>query len=597
MLLIAFLISYVMAVAAGSISAGIRTRTSWINCIPAVSLSVLLLNALIAQIANILFQLNLTVLLFICICLCVFLLCMLDAMKQVHDRKGCRSSTFRFSKNEVATLISFLILLIFCYLVTRLQFGSALLPNYSSSDGATHLYSGEDIATGSPLTSRFFPHYLLANILIAIGYPNISAHLSYGAFILTDAFVFYIGSLLAFIIFKRISKRILPSLILTMLCFGGYHLNAIVFGFMYWDDGSYCLLLLAASLLLWDRNKGFATAFALLSIYGISITYNLFIPIGLLVVFMYFVYENTSWIKTHTLKSLIAGVLLIAFCFAGLSLIVCSGYVDGLRGNGYSYTEGFGSFVPLIPLVLCGLIKLIKTKTKDTEKIMISAFFTSAAIAYAIAFALFVFQLFSSYYFSKFYPVLWDAFFMMAAYSFCRSAEPDSSQKFSFPVCYLVLLIILFAFSISGFSAKLSEKMPNYPSAVADSFFGVYNANLREMRSKNVSEDEIELWEQLQRIGEMEGYYIPLLSDPIDLYWYDATLHDTAPTGYRTFQYWLYEGGDQEKASRLVDNLSGYSYVGVKTGASLPESFTLLDDEYETAFENSAGKIYKLTSN
>ncbi len=591
MLFVCYVIGFLLAAFALSFALGARSLIEMLERWPLGAFSILAIDALFGQILSASFSL-----------VSAALVSVLNLLLAVGIPILSRRSTQAFVLSrlkpcgaDVSRVLwltgSYLVVLVFVIACAVMQFGPELRPNYASTDPGSHMYESMEVAESGALRGMFFTHYLTALWIQLLG--DIVAPIElFRAFIISDLLLYLLGSWLVYVIINHVAGRgshPFIALAITLLCIAGYPLNDIVYGFSYLGAGvSFIAALLYAALLYCEKPLRSVLLSQPLCLYGLCISYVLFIPLGVAFLVLFGAYIFREHLKAHKVMLIVAGSL-IAVCSVLLIAWIAfsSGKVNALSNIGHSYNDLIGSFLPALPFVCSGIVLLLCKRPKSWWCLL--SFLCVTIAAAIVFFVLYCAGKVSTYYYFKLYFVLWPAAFFVAASCFSLASKEFA---ISLKAC-LVIWMVLLGFSVSGTDDRLSMSRSDInPSPNVDSLFGVYKDNLREMCGQKISQEEVDIWRRANELSSESGSYVPLLGSNKSVYWYEGTTHNRSDKGMRHFQYWLYDDG--ERGSLLIDRLADVSFVAVLDEAMLPQEVKEYLDGREAVYSNESGTIYRL---
>lgn len=478
--------------------------------------------------------------------------------------------------------------------------------NYqSSTDCSRHLLFARAIAKDSYTISTVMPFMAInTGLFLEAIYAFIKPYEDVQIFIITDIImIFFHGNIFFALIRNKLDKNKLLLIIggaASVFYMMGYPLNNMVFGTSYLGAGMLVSILI---FILIDRyeNKEIGTKFFLVSIalalVGLLESYQLFFPIVLVGVIVYYINKNiisrnaslqkyTAWILSGLF---LACALVIGLYFKFLPL---GESITGLLSMaGYMYCSLFGDFIFLLPILVYRIYRCYKTKTWTFDFIM-GMFMISYIIAFLYACYL---GRVSPYYYYKNYYLFW----VVAFYMVMQTASAMEKERLDGIVVYFLSILVLWVFTFGGIESFIEEKSDingqqiNYElhgRALFRLYSWNYDKGRKEVTPIQMSDDIIELYHKVADISISEGEQIQCLNCILFGYFeYYALAYQWELISYDEKQY-----GSQYMLDKVLNDGDKYTCVIYETCKEIePETQEYLDT-YEKIYENAAGCIYKI---
>lgn len=491
--------------------------------------------------------------------------------------------------HSLSTVVPYMLLFLLVVVCALVQFGPSLSINFASTDPATHFnLSMEVYESGRLASSRWFTYYLSARGIELLEPLFVNAE--YKSFIIMEIAYLYLSGCVFFSIGKQIcgqKSEIAIVLVIALLYLLGYPLNVLTFGFSYLGVGVTLVLSMVSVLGAPKGSLPLRIGLVLMLLSGLAVCYSLFVPVSLLGILVSILFKNRQFFSQHRVI-LICGLSAIAGAIAFvISVLVHSGLITALSSPGYSYANLYGDFLQPAPIALLGFSVFIKEE--KGIGLAIASISIAAMVSIMVSLVLYRGEVFSAYYYYKFYYVLWACFSLCIARGACEVLRLYSALL----LAYGAVFALVFVFAVSGFDERMSISHPELnPATVSNEIAGIYSCNAKEMVSERISSSEIDLWEAANQLRGTQEEYIPLIGSNIDVYWYQAVTRQYYPGDTRYYYYWLFNQPDGD--SQLIARLSEAQYCVVLYSQTLPESLASFLQDREVVFGNEAGYICKI---
>lgn len=471
-----------------------------------------------------------------------------------------------------------------------LQFGTSFELNYATSDPAAHLWCAMQIVETGHVSGMYLVHYI-ASLFIQAAIPFIGITNSYMPFIVAEVFVFFLsGAVLYSVVGGWLKSSFMKFCVagLIVLYMLAYPFNNMLFGFGYLGMGvtSTILLIFALNLYLGKHvNRCFGLLLIMLGLLGLSISYSLFMPSVYLATFLVLLFHFRKEGKVFSKKTIFNLLIIFGLPAAfGLYYALFGMFGDGhnsvsgqLGREGYIYRDLYSNFVIIAPFILYALAHSIHGRKLSVETI----FFLVNLAVMLVVFVLGITGKASSYYYYKFYYLMWPFAMMLAISGFIYLAEKTRTAVVSY--CLVWILIMLFA--VSGIDQKLNENYYYYnPQVRSWSYLDIYHFNLDQSRMEaTYGLDAIELAKQADVLRKNNDS-IPVVGKISDVYWYEAITNQNLEEYYPWYS----------EPSVYPEKLRETSYVTIMPSPEEPGLVAASFTDSEVVFSNGAGYIIKV---
>jgi len=500
------------------------------------------------------------------------------------------------------------------FILALIQFGLHFDINFGTTDPAAHLLNAIYIATDGNLSPMYLSHLPTA-MAVQTATPFLPITQYYKAFIVLE--VFY--QFLAGAVFFSAAKRFAPTknatiilIILTLLYMGGYPLNNLFYGFSYLGLSISVVALVYFGLGLYQKREVYSwcsTSILMLALFGLIISYALFVPIVFTAVLIFLVLFLRKKGKVLTRKN----VLLLLYLFVPAIIL---GFLYTYRGffggdmapstaigmDGDIYRELYSDFLFIAPLALYALFVSIKSRELSFGNIL---FYTLSLVMIAgliAGLAGFV----SVYYFFKTHYLMWLVTFMLATKGLVKLMRVKGpARNFALVYCSLVLALVLFAVAdIERAILGINQRFIQVPLTILDypqdaehrviesksrlSFY-IYVFNYHNIATgPYLDPDEFALFEKAFSL--LDDSYIPAVVDGYQFSWYHTITLQSCPRDF-TFDmdFWP-----------LMNILNQSEYFVVFYGVENEKDLTAYLNRGgipgEVIFETPRGYIYQTTN-
>ena len=461
------------------------------------------------------------------------------------------------------------------------QFGSSFDVTYLTSDPANHFNASISVMNGGLLRGQFLG-YFINGLILKIALPSCGYWNLVHIYCFTEVIHLFVSGAALYSLLRYIfNGYAFVYFIFAVFYMLGYPLNNMLFGFSYLGIS---ITVVACILFFCVRVQNCGSlanlGFLSLSLYGLIISYSLFVPAIYLGVFIWLGWHlHSKGFKTkHVAKNIVllfAIPVLLGFFVVYLSLFGSEGSTsaaNALTIEGYIYRDLYGSFIIIAPWALFGFVTYCK------ERDFLIPIVGGVFIIFSMA-LLFMGILghASSYYFFKVHYLLWLLFYILAAKAVDQVL---SLQPFVF-VSWSLVYSLLFIFAFSGFDIKLNEKRPLFnQTPTASASFKIYEFNFSSLgQYPLLSEKGLDAIEKASEISANREVKI-LMPDSLT-YWAKALLNSTQDVfwWHTDFESILSVYRDSD-AILLKDD---YSSLSTSDGANLQDLIAALKASSEFA--------------
>ena len=488
-----------------------------------------------------------------------------------------------------------LTLIVFVIIAAVRQFGTGLNDfNFELSDSARHYMYARNVADHGRLVSAYFAALNSGLIMNAL-HGIIRSFSFYRIFILFETGILFLNGAMFWVLIRRQLKDRVSSVIGIVLAVAymmGYPWNTMVFGTAYLSTGILCV---AAILFLMEiyfynvfcSNKGVAVLLAV-SCYALLRSYSLFVPpvLACIVLLAAFKYVKANGIPLRKVLKIGGGLLSfcvligIAFLYFWLVRGVLDKSLDALSWWGYIYGTPYADFLFAVPFCIFWFIKSVKTKTFNTEGMILLVF-----LSYVFVFLLGnYFGKVSAYYYYKNYYILWLAVFLVMSRAIISMKKEEA-----FLHSYALAGGLLFLVYIGSAEKKLPQDYnldltaPSQGQAAAD-YFGLYDFNIVYGHRDTISKPMKDLYMKAAKLSEESGGFIPYIGEYAESEW---TYFALAGAEHQN----VLDGKNYEAA---VEELQKYPYILSVECEEPMRNVSKFLNTLPVEYENEAGKIYKV---
>lgn len=388
----------------------------------------------------------------------------LAATLAIFNRKYRSYKSLFFGFDSKKILLS-VVLLVFVSGTGLLYFrGQLLAPRYQSMDASTHfkkvrlILESNDTAADPVYASVFASSK-------AFFYKKTDIKSILRDFQLFNLFLFSLLSVYFFLIFKKflpIKSPVLNALVFLLLTFG-FFFNLFVMGFLPQAVGLF-LLFFFFDLYANVRNENIGKAFIALSMISVFFAYTYWFPI----ILFFFGFE---WLKFFLLsknrrKNLaFSAVFLLVAVFILLVVPETRSKLQALAKmamvEGETYKAILSNLIYLLPLFIPALFYLAKKRFLDAHAFV--SFYFSAVIFSVALFSTYIFNLSSSYTFTKSFYLTGPVVVAVSIFFLGILLERVKNNLLKFSVTFFVasgiLAFIFYPFLDSRFNPKSFEEI------------------------------------------------------------------------------------------------------------------------------------------
>lgn len=543
-----------------------------------------------------------SVYLILSICIYYFGIC----NRKISGKKNIQKYNF-----SIVTVIYALVLIAICTIICFIRFKNFNEINYNTIDPAVHhkiafKYSNVmDLLDSKNSKDELFENfagsmtgsYINGGIFINIFkfFP------SYISFIIYNLYTYVISALLFFATGLELCKNKHKLMVFMLACLYifGYPLCEYLFGFYYLGIG---VLIINAIILfihfIGNKTINFDNKYAIIILfllnYSLYFSYYLFVPFVYLSegIFLIFKYINKEVkLKKIVIFGIISLILpfIIGTCYFILPGIINKSSSDfsSITAEGAIYRNLISNFYIFIPLIIYYFIKQIRMKKIDFETV----FFVTVGLGIVVVFILGIKGRISSYYYYKFYFVLWLIVFISVIKILSFDRNSALLIKTWIVIFFITLSICIFNLEdkiINKNSLFLGEKTTSY-------LVDIYNYNYYYMSNNFtiLNKNQINLVENSKKYFkkcQIKNNEFPIVAGYNQNFWfYSITgfvptyMHENNPgTLYNEkFDYELWKKDDSSKCLIVFNKYNYDNFVDINK------------DEYKILYKNNSGVILK----
>lgn len=507
----------------------------------------------------------------------------------------CFTYIFKIKKRQQYTVVMLdVVVLVVCLIVVLIcgyiQFGTDLRLNFATSDPSMHLWDIVNIVN-TETVSKMYLAYLPVALAIEVVAPVIPVLNYYSVFIVCEIFFLFLAAAVFYSVVRRyVSERrdYVIALFLTLFYVLAYPLNNTVFGFCYLGFAVTVIAMLCFGALLYTNREvssWFSIGICSLALFGVIICYSLFAPFVYIATCIFFVVSFKRAGKILSRKNIIQiGVLFVpgialGFIFAYLGLFGGElSATTAIAYEGFVYRDLYSNFVIVAPFFIYALYHLYKHKELSLEKVLFFVLLSTMIIALILGLQGSI----SSYYFYKFYYLMWLVCLVLATQGILILVRTGAKRLLA-TYCAVWFLVIFLA--VSGFDSDLHNANIKFnQKAKAWEYLDIYAFNITEMRSDAaVPKDMLALFETAHNY-QQDGDTVPLVADWNIVYWYQAITNQAMENYYTlTVPVPVYQ-----------ENLMSNTYVAVISESDAESLADPVINDKEVVFSNSAGYIVKM---
>lgn len=527
--------------------------------------------------------------------------------------KNKRNQKYYFDFKDLFILVIILFSVIY---IGISRFGKNINVNFETTDPAVHYLLAADFYQENTLMEKtsivdiygkkngnhtMFFSYVNAGTFFQIFSNNGNYETLYKLFVIFELILFFLSGILFYYTIKpnRVIKKdkiyqIGFSIAICLLYLFGYPLSNLIFGFHYLGMG---VLIVNLMILMYKiyyndglTNKRIMQLILIILGFCLFTTYYLFVPaiyggIGIYILYLYKVNQKFNFkiaIKEELLLLFLPFVLGVAYYilpqFFDTDTISSS---SALALEGYIYRNLFGNFVYLIPIAIFEIIVMLKRKENDPIP-LVTIFTTVITIC---LFGLGYIGKASSYYYFKFYFILWLMMFILIGNNIF-----NSRKKIEVSQVYLSMYIIVVITMLLGVESKISKNNilfnpTNFTSSISD----IYSFNNSRLTTEisQFNKNELKLIKYIKNHPQYtdDRNELIIVGDTLQKIWYYSL------TG-------LYPGYNYKSNSDFYkDNLSFDEintkkircFIYLENGDWIKTN--KISKEYKIIYNNSSGKI------
>ena len=512
-----------------------------INIITSIVLTIALIFCLNMLLVFVLYYLNIpstlfvlsTIYLIISLIIYYFIICKrnIKGTKQIQK--------YYFNKTDLIYLI---FLFLICIVVGIKRFNNFNSINYNTVDPAVHYrmalkYSEVNSLLDSKnsidnvytdFNRSMTGSYVNGGIFINV-FKNIDPYI---AFMLYNTFILFLSASLFFITGLEFckNKNKLLIFILTLFYIFGYPLCEYLFGFCYLGIGVFIINLIILIIHFFETNdseKNNLDKFLIFNLalfnYCLYFSYYLFVPFIYLAEGLYFIYKLIK--KEYTFKQfvLIFIFTLILPFIIGTCYFLLPGFfnkgasdISAITSEGAIYRNLLSNFYPSAILIILYLLYKIKMKKINFNLILIFTFLFGIVLLLILGLN---FQI-SSYYFYKFYYVIWLIIFITILR--ILSLKNSSILIWSW-VIFVSMILFITMFNIENKITNINALFND--SNKSSSLVDIYKYNgIVILRSNSIyNKEELELIKYYEKNNvkcKNKNTEIPVLADYNKKFWF-----------------------------------------------------------------------------
>lgn len=496
----------------------------------------------------------------------------------------------QYYEAKIVDIVAFCSIFFVALMCGVMQFGTGFELHYGTSDPAIHLWISMEIVNTGNLEGLYLFHYFLS-MLIQAASPFLAVTESYKVMICADVFLLFLsGAMLYAVVHDIASSKFgkLCTVVLVMLYVLAYPFNNMLFGFGYLGLSvtMTALIIFILKVLLAGNIKYQVGIFiVMLSLFGVSISYSLFIPTvygSVLIVLLYWVRKTDkiwSWRTGVVVFSIFAPPAILAFLYSYLGMFGEGLSISGqLNTEGFIYRDLYSNFIIIAPFIIYAVIHAIKMRKAEVSLV----FFAVNLIIMIIVFCLGMFGYASSYYYFKFYYLMWLFAVVVAVIGINLLLK----KSFYAVLSYCLVWMMVMAFAVSGIDQKINERnVLLNPQVKSWSYLDIYHYNLEQGRAEPAyGSAYLELFRQAYDF-QSNGKIVPLLGDWITVYWYQAITNQDLSNYYQ----WVYD------ADTFVGKIEESEYAVVLSNSEEAAPIMRMLTDYMVVFQNDAGQIIRIS--
>lgn len=504
--------------------------------------------------------------------------------KILHDH---RKQQYIYQKID---LIMFTVLVIVVALFSLRRYGTGLILNYSSIDGASHLCSAMNAFVGQRLDAMYYA-CLHNALLIETFAPLFTAGTYYKIYVMGDIMHLFLAGMVLWGVIRSYAKdrfMRIAGIIVTILYLLGYPANSTLFGFSYLGMSMTVILFLIAAVhekIEQHISDRWIIAFLSLGCLAVFESYMLFVPViffGILIWLFIDQHKNGRLFSGNTIVRGLAIFLLPTLIGLLFSYREIFGSSSGLTVETQISLEGgiyrnlFTNFLLLIPFAVVGVVHLLKNKTNS-----VVIYFLLLEIPFTLVlFFLALDRRVSGYYYYKNYFIIW-IFLFVAAYIGLGVIEKQGRMAVTSGFCVWCVLVVMFILNIDTYIYNKNELL--YGNASIRPFMEVYAFNYDFLNAPAYNTEKVALYSYVRDNMLDEG-----ITDKVDLVgnWEDS-IWMRAVVGE-----WIDNYDVQGMIQEMTKDQMEYVVVLYDTG-----EYNIIQnerDKFQIIYENSVGYIARV---
>ncbi len=461
---------------------------------------------------------------------------------KICNKSFCGEKNIQKYRCSFTDIVIFIIIFVVCISVGLIRFKGLKIINYNTVDPAVHhaialkyseVHQLLDSKNSANHLFNNFSRSMTGSYINGGIFINIFNYIhSHNAFIIYNTYTFLISAFLFYITCLEMNKEKhrLLLLILTCLYVFGYPLCEYLFGFYYLGIG----VLLINSIILFFHfinennfkieNKYVVFMLFLLN-YALFFTYYLFVPFIYLAegIYIFIKFLKKEWyIKTSLLYFFVTLVLpfFIGFCYFLLPGFLDSSKSDvsSITAEGAIYRSIISNFYIFIPLVIYYIYNEFKRKKYNYIFILLIVMILGLILLLFLGLKGFI----SSYYYYKFYYVLWLVVFL----SLANLISLNKSNTIQLIYSTIVFIFLIFCVNFFEIESKIENKNPLFNSGKTSSYLvDIYSYNYGCLKNENIiySNSDIDLVMNVQNKFKKcnnKNHEIPILNGYNQKFWF-----------------------------------------------------------------------------
>ena len=467
---------------------------------------------------------------------------------------------------------------------------------FYNTDASVHFKNATQVLYNQRVYNMYFAP--LQNALcMEMCSPFLSTVELYKVVIILEAVFLYLEILLFWVLIRKFinSKATLViGIIMTVLYTCGYPINGWLFNFLYWGIG----VMFIGAIMYFVRcyrekeiDRALLVVYMMLVCSALPVTYMLFGPFTYIALFVALLVhcrvDKKLVSKANILLALkvflLPCVIAIYYCYFDYLRVMDMDMSEIIGLSGGIFREFYISFIWVMPFVIYGLIKKIKSRQFDEIFIFTVVYFCVQAVLFIGMYKGIV----SVYYFYKFYYTLWFLCFYLAV----EAAVDLWKNAKEMLISWAIIFAGLFVFYFGGIENKIISSDKGICDFERTSeLFSFYDFNLQVYKQSAIRYPvqykeitDFVLNELPDNCGD-----VPVLTD-IDnylyCYWYEGF------TGFDCSQYY----GWNNSFDVVVDNLNRneIKYFVVYKNSQTYAAHQDIFDSFEHVYDSDYGIVVK----